>query len=346
MRALKLLGLSEDGAGLVCEEPATGERFVVPSEDRVLVALRENLLADHRRATGDDRPVTPAPAVHRRTPTRENPMEPQLRPRDIQARIRAGATLEAVAADAGCEPSRIERFAFPVLMERSMIADRGRQARPVVDGTPVKDTVEKLVRITLAERGQAATMSWDAYRTEAGAWILLLTWTAGRSENTARWTYHHSAGGGTVTALDDAAAEVMDPAPRPLRTVREAVLEQPAPPVNPLATQQSAAVTAPEPTVPTAPAAPSTAGATTAPAARVPAQNPLFDSPAPRATPNKVAAALAGHAVMSPSASADEAREAARTPIARTGTDDHRRSPRAPMPSWEDVLLGTRAPGR
>lgn len=323
MRTLKLLGLSEDGAGLVCEEPTSGERFVVPSDDRVLAALRENLMRDAPRPEAP-RVAAPLLTTQRRTPTREIPMEPQLRPRDIQARIRAGATLEAVAADAGCEPSRIERFAYPVLMERSMLADRGRQARPVVDGVPVQDSVEKLVRITLAERGQADTMSWDAYRTEAGAWILLLTWKAGRSENTARWTYHHSAGGGTVTALDDAATALMDPAPRPLRTVREPVVEEPAPPVNPLATQH---VTEP----------PVTAGAPSP--ERVPAQNPLFDSPAPAA--NRVAAALAHHTVTAHTPSVPG--EDTRTPIARTGTDDSRRSGRAPMPSWEDVLLGTRS---
>ncbi|WP_111767789.1 septation protein SepH [Nakamurella deserti] len=342
MRALKLLGLSEDGAGLVCEEPTSGERFFVPSDDRVLVALRENLLRDTPRRAASARADGPAPSAPRRTPNRETPMEPQLRPRDIQARIRAGATLEAVAADAGCEPSRIERFAFPVLMERSMIADRGRQARPVVDGAPVKDSVEKLVRITLAERGQADTMSWDAYRTEAGAWILLLTWNAGRSENTARWTYHHSATSGTVTALDDAAAELMDPAPRPLRTVREPVVETPAPPLNPLATQHVPAAPAPQPTPASAPAP-----APTQQADRVPAQNPLFDSPAPAAAQNRVAAALAHHTVTAPIAPAGpaEPREE-RATIARTGTDDNRRSGRAPMPSWEDVLLGTRSPGR
>ncbi len=344
MRTLRLLGLSDDGAGLVCEEPGTGERFSVPSDDRVLVALREHLLRDvtpqgaqqaHPVAPATPaRAASPAPAP-RRTPTRETPMEPQLRPRDIQARIRAGATLEAVAADAGCEPSRIERFAFPVLMERSMIADRGRQARPVIDGAPVKDSVEKRVRITLAERGQADTMSWDAYRTEAGAWVLLLTWAAGRSENTARWTYHHSATGGTVTALDDAAAELMDPAPRPLRTVREPVVETPAPPLNPLATQTVPTPPAPaERPTPPAPAA--------APVERTAAQNPLFDSPAPAA--NKVAAALAHHTV-TPSTAAPAAR-AEESAVARTGTDDHRRAGRAPMPSGVEVRRGTRSPGR
>lgn len=335
MRALKLLGLSEDGAGLMCEEPTSGERFVVPSDDRVLAALREHLLRDSPRRETPHR-AAPLPAAHRDTPTRETPMEPQLRPRDIQARIRAGATLEAVAVDAGCEPSRIEGFAYPVLMERSMLADRGRQARPVVDGAPVKDSIEKLVRITLTERGQADTMSWDSYRTEAGAWILLLTWNAGRSENTARWTYHHSTSGGTVTALDDAAAALMDPAPRPLRTVREPVVEEPAPAINPLATQHVAES-------PVVPAAPTPAAVA---AERAPTQNPLFDSPAPRPNPNKVAAALAHHTVSSRSAQAAEVRDAVSAPIARTGTDDHRRSPRAPMPSWEDVLLGTRSPGR
>ena len=339
MRALKLLGLSDDGTGLVCEDPAGGERFHVPSDDRVLVALRENLLR------GAGRPAAPGPSPEpRRTPNRETPMEPQLRPRDIQARIRSGASLEAVAADAGCEPARIERFAFPVLMERSMIADRGRQARPVIDGVPVKDTVEKLVRVTLDTRGQAGTMAWDAYRTEAGAWVLLLTWNAGRSDNTARWTYHHSAGGGTVTALDDAAGELMDPAPRPLRTVREPVVEEPAPPLNPLATQHVAPGPTPAPASAPASAAAPTPAAAPAPAAadRSSGQNPLFDSPA---APNRVAAALAQHSVTAPTAPAAP-HEESRSQVARTGTDDARRAGRAPMPSWEDVLLGTRSPGR
>ena len=333
MRALKLLGLSEDGAGLVCEEPASGERFVVPSDDRVLVALRENLLRDAApRREAPSRTAAPTP---RRTPIRETPMEPQLRPRDIQARIRAGATLEAVAADAGCEPSRIERFAFPVLMERSMIADRGRQARPVVDGAPVRESVEKLVRDTLAERGQADTMSWDAYRTEAGAWVLLLTWNAGRSENTARWTYHHSATGGTVTALDDAAAELMDPAPRPLRTVREPVVEEPR------AAAEPAGHPAPSQTLPPSSRRRLLHRRSTAPRPRTRCSTARLRRP----RQNKVAAALAHHTVTL----ADRpgrAPRGARDQVARTGTDDNRRSGRAPMPSWEDVLLGTRSPGR
>jgi hypothetical protein len=78
------------------------------------------------------------------------------------------------------------------------------------------------------------------------------------------------------------------------------------------------------------------------PTERVAAQNPLFDSPAPAA--NKVAAALAHHSADSTARPAPD--EDTRTRVARTGTDDSRRPGRAPMPSWEDVLLGTRSPGR
>ena len=45
-------------------------------------------------------------------------MDSALSPREIQSRIRGGATLAEVATEAGVEPTRIEGFALPVLAER------------------------------------------------------------------------------------------------------------------------------------------------------------------------------------------------------------------------------------
>jgi hypothetical protein len=56
--------------------------------------------------------------------------------------------------------------------------------------------------------------------------VVQLRWRAGRSENRAHWTLHPGAHGGTVTALDDHATDLIDPQPTvPLRTVLPAAQE-------------------------------------------------------------------------------------------------------------------------
>ena len=55
-------------------------------------------------------------------------MESALRPRDIQARIRAGESPETVAAAAQTTIDKIMGYATPVLAERAHIADRAQRA--------------------------------------------------------------------------------------------------------------------------------------------------------------------------------------------------------------------------
>ena len=54
-------------------------------------------------------------------------MDSVLRPRDIQARIRAGETPEAVAAAAQTTVDKIMPFAAPVLAEREHVAQRAQR---------------------------------------------------------------------------------------------------------------------------------------------------------------------------------------------------------------------------
>jgi hypothetical protein len=206
MRALRVLGLDDggqDGTGtnLVCEDPGTGEQFSVPCDDRLRAGARGDLS---------------------RLGQLEIEMESQLRPRDIQAKIRAGATVEQVAALAGSAVTKVERFAYPVLQERISVAERARKARPIIDGIPAGASVQDTVAATLAARGHDGVVGWDAFKDEQG-WVLTLTWSAGRSENRAHWLFHPGPDGGTLSARDDAAVEIVDPAlraPRPLRPVR------------------------------------------------------------------------------------------------------------------------------
>jgi hypothetical protein len=203
MRALRVLGLAEAPANgtvknLVCEDPLTGEQFSVPCDDRLRAGARGDLS---------------------RFGQLEIELESQLRPREIQSKIRAGATVEEVASLAGTTTSRVERFAYPVLLERASVVEKAKKARPAIDGITAGISVAETVAATLAARGHDADMKWDAFKDDEG-WVLALTWSAGRSENRAQWLFHPGPDGGTLSARDEAAAEIVDPALRILRPLR------------------------------------------------------------------------------------------------------------------------------
>jgi hypothetical protein len=137
MRALRVAGLGTDGRTVILETvpQRPGER-----REQFTVAVDDNLQA----AIRGDLP---------RLDLIEIELESQMRPREIQARIRAGASVEEVAAAAGAPHERIERFAYPVLLERSRIAQLAQRAHPVrADGPDVR-TLEEVVTETFHQRG-------------------------------------------------------------------------------------------------------------------------------------------------------------------------------------------------
>ena len=80
--------------------------------------------------------------------------------------------------------------------------------------------------------------NWDAWRNEDGRWTVQLAWKAGLSDNAAHFRYAPGAHGGTVTAFDEAAAELIDPnysrpPLRPLAPVAQPALEEPEPAPKP-----------------------------------------------------------------------------------------------------------------
>jgi hypothetical protein len=205
MRALRVVGLGIDGRTVILETVAQRsgeqqERFTLPVNDSLHAAVRGDLP---------------------RLGQIEIEPESQMRPREIQARIRAGASVEQVASAAGVSSQRIEGFAYPVLLERSRIAMLAQQAHPVrADGPDVR-TLEEVVTETFRQRGHdLGAVTWDSWRGENGKWVVQLRWRAGRSENRAQWTFHPGAHGGTVTAIDDHSTALIDPQPAAqLRTV-------------------------------------------------------------------------------------------------------------------------------
>jgi Protein of unknown function (DUF3071) len=213
MRALRIAGLGTDGRTIILETvpPRLGDR-----RDQFTLVVDDTL---HAAVRGD---------LPRLDPTEIDPGS-EMRPREIQARVRAGASVEQLATAAGASIERIERFAYPVLLERSRMAQLAQRAHPVrADGPDVR-TLEQVVTDTFRRRGHdLSAVTWDSWRGEDGKWAVALRWRAGRSENRAQWTFHPGAHGGTVTAMDDHATDLIDPQPAAqLRTIAPVTAEKP-----------------------------------------------------------------------------------------------------------------------
>src|SRR3984957_13759710 len=202
MRELTVVGLDVDGKHIICESKKPGERFLLPADDRLRSAVRGE--AARSRQSETDIEVASV-----------------LSPKEIQARIRAGASVEQVAESAGGDITRVERFAHPVLLERSRAAELATAAHPVLaDGPSVLTLLETVTSSLLARGLNPDNTTWDAWRNEDGRWTVQLGWKAGRSDNLAHFRFCLGAPGGTVTAGDEAASELIAPSfDRPLRPV-------------------------------------------------------------------------------------------------------------------------------
>ena len=216
MRELKVVGLDVDGKRIICEEDDSSEKFILRADDRLRAAMRGD-----KAASSQTQIDVEVPSV--------------LRPKEIQAKIRAGASIEQVAAAAGVDVSRVERFAHPVLLERSRAAELATAAHPVLADGPAVLTLLETVTAALVARGlDPDATTWDAWRNEDGRWTVQLAWKAGRSDNVAHFRFTPGAHGGTATAFDDSASELIDPhfarPLRPLAPVAQLDFETPEPP--------------------------------------------------------------------------------------------------------------------
>ncbi|MGV0773848.1 septation protein SepH [Mycobacterium syngnathidarum] len=203
MRELRVVGLNVDGRRIICESDDTAkDMFSLRVDDRLRAAMRGDKVASNQ--TDIDAEV-----------------QNVLRPKEIQARIRAGASVEQLAEAAGVPVERVERFAHPVLLERARAAELATAAHPVLADGPAVLTLLETVTTALVGRGlDPDSIAWDAWRNEDSRWTVQLAWKAGRSDNIAHFRYSPGAHGGTVTASDDAARQLINPDfGRPLRPV-------------------------------------------------------------------------------------------------------------------------------
>lgn len=185
MRQLQFVGVSEDGANLVLRDPGdAGATFQVPIDDRLRAASR----GDRTRLGQIELEQTST-----------------LRPREIQARIRAGETPEEVAEAGNAPLQRVMRFAYPVLQERQQVTIEARRTR--IRRSDAAPRLGEQVEERLIRQGvDPETAQWDAYRRDDGTWWVTLRWDAGALERRAQWSFDLP--GHTITPGDDVAAEL------------------------------------------------------------------------------------------------------------------------------------------
>ncbi|WP_345713794.1 septation protein SepH, partial [Kineococcus glutinatus] len=115
----------------------------------------------------------------------------ELRPREIQARIRAGESAEEIAAQAGIPLANVRRYEGPVLAERDHVGGMARRTpfgrRDAAGAAPA---LEDLVVQRLAARAvDPEGVRWDAWRQEDGAWAVQVEFVAGGRGRLARWSF-------------------------------------------------------------------------------------------------------------------------------------------------------------
>jgi Protein of unknown function (DUF3071) len=185
MQDLRLVGVHDDGEHLLLSG-AGGEMFQLPINE----ALR--LAASRPSARKQAAAVT------------------AMSPRDIQARIRSGATAAEVAEASGLPLEKVERYEGPVLAEREYIAQQARKVE-VASPSPGHDiyrsafgdnpaTLGDMVAHRLTAHGiSSSTLEWDSWRRPDGTWTVVARFetqpgspvTIGE-EPPAMWTFNPS----------------------------------------------------------------------------------------------------------------------------------------------------------
>lgn len=214
----------------ILEEESTETFFVLRDDNGMRYQLArtqlEPLLSDDRSAAPEPEtkpaaepaaePAAPEPAPVERTLPEPDPLYAtplSMRPNEIQARLRAGASAAELAAEMGVAESRLDAYAHPVLLERAQVAEAAKQSHPVREDGPAKQTLFEILATAFAARGHSVSdAEWDATREQGDSWVVHLTWKAGLTENEALWTFTRTMGSGAQTEARNAmAADLTDP---------------------------------------------------------------------------------------------------------------------------------------
>ncbi len=339
MPELRVVAVSNDGTRLVLKA-ADSTEYTLPIDERLRAAVRND-----RARLGQI----------------EIEVESHLRPRDIQARIRAGASAEEVAQAAGIAVERVRRFEGPVLAERAFMAERARKTPVRRPGESTGPQLGEAVAERLILRGaERESVRWDSWRRDDGTWEVLLVYRVAGEPHEASWTYDPPRR--LVQAVDDEARALIGEAddtpepsmpfvPRIARLPRDRPLDRseapersrsPSPEAGPEenpAGERDSLTSLLE-------AVPSFRGDMVVPEQTSPSRVDSGEVPAKEPeTQEPAAAAGAGSAyadVLMPRSVSGHADRLKGTTDRQAEADGVRPGRRAAVPSWDEIVFGTR----
>ncbi|MEU8435655.1 septation protein SepH [Streptomyces sp. NPDC029216] len=334
MPELRVVAVSNDGTRLVLKA-ADSTEYTLPIDERLRAAVRND------RA---------------RLNQIEIEVESHLRPRDIQARIRAGASAEEVAQLAGIPVDRVRRFEGPVLAERAFMAERARKTPVRRPGENTGPQLGEAVQERLTLRGaDKDSVQWDSWRRDDGTWEVLLVYRVVGEPHSASWTYDPPRR--LVVAVDDEARSLIGesddlpstpepsfpfvpriarlPRDRPLDRALDRQIERPAPPPAPEPEEERDTLTS------LLEAVPSFRGDLVVPERTdVPAEEAETEEPPAAAASAGAGAAYAD--VLMPRTVAGHRERLTGTTDRQAEADGVRPGRRAAVPSWDEIVFGTR----
>lgn len=182
------MGFTTDHRALIlsARRRARSGGFVLELDDALLAALSDAAeQAAARAEDGDEGEEVTAPPPPRPQST--------LPVRELQARLRAGRSVEEVAAEAGVDAEWVARFAAPVIAEQRRVVAATQSAvyvrtRLGASALPIGESIRR----NLADRGLALTAEeldggWSARQVADGRWLVSLTYRSRGRRQSPSW---------------------------------------------------------------------------------------------------------------------------------------------------------------
>ena len=189
MTELRLTGKTTDGAYLSLTDGEGGE-YTLRISDTLRATVNQPRLAAVRESESGTITV-----------------------KEIQSRLRAGESIESLAREAQWTKEKVERFAGPILQERTYII--GMAHNVILRSTGGAQTFFEAVNAKLVPRQvDMATAEWNAWRLEDGTWIIHLHYPNKDGQGAAEWIFDQTRR--TITAQDESARWILgdETAPR------------------------------------------------------------------------------------------------------------------------------------
>ena len=167
MSDLRLTGKNPEGTHLILAD-AQGEEFTVRISDTLRATVNQPRLTSV--VSPDDSEV--------------------MSVREIQRRLRAGETMDAIARDGRVSVDKVERFAGPILQERVYILDQAFLVVLRKESAREQETFLELVTARLAPRGiDSDSLSWNSWRLDDGTWTIDLSYPNRDGQGNATWNF-------------------------------------------------------------------------------------------------------------------------------------------------------------